>query len=412
MAATTKKVNTVWGRQRLSTLLVPLVLIGVVVGLFTPVVYYVMPQTLDYPWHIESARRIAEEGQYRLAHPAYQWLVILVKQVLFLKDYTVAGHTAAVLCYVALSLILYRLLLPVLSMLSVERRAVAAGLLVLGLMIATPVTLLRPDNSFYWGYVFITVYHNPTYVLLQPVVLLLFWQVVTVLHHDRVTVADGLIVLVLSALSTLSKPNYTVVLLPALLLIVAFRVYRTRRFGLLWLLAFVFTPSVIILAIQYNFNFTNGPRQAQIMLVPFHFFANRPTPIWMLPKFIFSILFPLCVYLGYWRSARRDLSLNAAWLMFAIGASYAYLLVEGSNGRVAGTGNWLWSAGITSFVLFVASTRFFFEQNQALLGRSHPRAYPHTFWIGSAALLLHMVGGIIWFSLYAPAWQIPWGQFW
>ncbi len=412
MTATSRKIVVSGSNQRLVTLLVMLTLIVVVVGLFTPVVYYVMPQTLDYPWHIESARRIAEEGQYRLAHPAFQWLVILVKQVLFLSDYTLAGHITAVLCYVALSLILFGMLLRVLNSLSVERRAVASGLLTLGLMIAAPVTLFRPDTSFYWGYIFITVYHNPTYILLQPIALLLFWQIITILRKERVSVSDGAIVAVLTALSTLSKPNYTVVLLPALLLIVAFQVYRTRRTSLVWLLAYVFAPAVVILAIQFNFNFTNGPRQAQIMFVPFHFFANRPSPIWVLPKFILSILFPLCVYLGYWRSARRDLPLNVAWLMFAIGAAYAYLLVEGSNGRVAGTGNWLWSAGIASFVLFVTSTRFFFAQNQARLAHSHPRAYPRAFWVGSAALLLHLVGGVIWFSLYAPAWQIPWGQFW
>lgn len=412
MAAALKHLSALRYNPRLSIALAMLGLVLVVVALFTPVVYYVMPQTLDYPWHIESARRIAEEGQYRLAHPAYQWLVILVRQALFLDDYTLAGHIAAVLCHVALSIVLYRLLLPAFGALSAERRAVAVALLALALMIVTPITLFRPDNSFYWGYIFITVYHNPTYILLQPLTLLLFWQIIAILHQDNVSVGQGVIVAALTALSTLAKPNYAVALLPALLLIVAYRMYRTRRFGLVWLLLSVFIPAFIVLAVQFSFNFVSGPRDSQIMFVPFHFFANRPAPIWVLPKFILSILFPLCVYLGHWRSARRELALNAAWLMFGIGAAYAYLLVEGLNGRVAGTGNWLWSAGITSFVLFVASTRFFFAHNQALLVSRHPRSYPRAFWIGCAALLLHVVGGMIWFSLYAPAWQIPWGQFW
>lgn len=79
----------------------------------------------------------------------------------------------------------------------------------------------------------------------------------------------------------------------------------------------------------------------------------------LLRKFLLSIVFPLLVSALYWNRARRDLALVLAWCSFLVGSFYAYTLAE--KIRFA-DGNFLWSAYITLFVLFVVSALLWLRQ--------------------------------------------------
>jgi hypothetical protein len=397
--------------QPRESLIVGLGLAVLLILLFWPLIQAVVPQTLDYPWHIRAAQDIAEKGLYRLPHPAYQWLVILVRTFVPGGDFTTAGIAASVLSAVALGEILYVLFLNLLTALPALKRALLAALLALALSIVTPITLFRPDNGFYWGYIFITVYHNPTYLLLRPLAVLLTLAAVWS-FRQRLTAFRLVALILLTIFATLAKPNYTLCLLPALALVAAYRVWKRQR--IVWaLLATCLLVGGGTLMIQYLLTFTaGGLRSSQMAFVPLYHFISHPSPVWLLPKLVLSILFPLCVYLFYFRQARRDLRLNLAWLSFIIGAAYAYLLEEITRGRVAGSGNWLWGAGISLFILFVCSTLFFVQQNVNLIAFRHPRHYPRAFWWALLALCLHVVSGVVWFSLYAAAGAVPWGQYW
>jgi hypothetical protein len=379
--------------------------------LFWPLIQAIVSQTLDYPWHIQAAQDIAEKGLYRLPHPAYQWLVILARAFIPGGDFTTAGIAATVLCAIALGEILYVLFLYRLTALPALKRSLLAALLALALSIVTPITLFRPDNGFYWGYIFITVYHNPTYLLLRPLAVLLTLAALWI-FDARPTVFHLLALILLTVFTTLAKPNYTLCLLPALALIAAYRLWRHQQMTWALLLACLGVGGGTLM-VQYLLTFTvGGLRSSQMAFVPLYHFINHPSPVWLLPKLLFSILFPLCIYAFYFQRARRDLQLNLAWLTFIIGAAYAYLLEETSRDRIIGSGNWLWSAGISLFVLFVFTTLFFIQQNARVITARHPRHYPRAFWWGLLAFGLHVVSGVVWFSMYAAAGAVPWGKFW
>ena len=78
-------------------------------------------------------------------------------------------------------------------------------------------------------------------------------------------------------------------------------------------------------------------------------------------KFVLSLLFPVGVYVLYFREARTSLRLNLSWLAFLVGASFTYLVAE--KKRVL-DGNFTWGAQVALFVLFVESV--------ALVVRSTP----------------------------------------
>jgi hypothetical protein len=84
-------------------------------------------------------------------------------------------------------------------------------------------------------------------------------------------------------------------------------------------------------------------------------------------KFALSVLFPVVCYIAWGGQARRRFRLNLAWLTFAVGLGFTYLLAE--TQRTA-HGNFLWSAQLALFVLFVESALCAIEAARA----SWPRA--------------------------------------
>ena len=113
-------------------------------------------------------------------------------------------------------------------------------------------------------------------------------------------------------------------------------------------------------------------------------------------KFLLSIAFPITVTAMYWRVALRDRGLRLAWLTFAVGAVYFFLLAE--SGVRAGAGNFTWSAMIGSSILFVVSAALLLQQSQQN-GRWNLNDW--RLWVSLAFLALHVISGILWASVNA-----------
>ena len=83
------------------------------------------------------------------------------------------------------------------------------------------------------------------------------------------------------------------------------------------------------------------------------------------------------------------------------------LLAEGGRrGQVIGSANWLWSAEIALFVLFVFSVLAWVRHYAPLI---RARIYPRAFGWTALALGLHFVSGLVWLSMYAAG---GWGYYW
>ena len=94
-------------------------------------------------------------------------------------------------------------------------------------MMVAPVTLLMfRDHHSYFGYIAITVYHNPPMYLCRPIALLNFLIFSQVLGTRRANSRQTTFSAITITLATLMKPNYALIAVPAALVFAAFSMYE------------------------------------------------------------------------------------------------------------------------------------------------------------------------------------------
>jgi hypothetical protein len=255
------------------------------------------------------------------------------------------------------------------------------------LLLVWPVALLFPlDGHLHMGYIGSNVHHNATYILLKPLALLMLAQAVRIFDGQRRSWPGIILAAVVSAACTLAKPNFTVTILPAVALGVAYRLYRRQSVDWRLLLFGFGLPVAVVLLGQWPLF---AALKGGLDFAPLKVMGGRSD--YLLPKLILSILFPVSVYLAYFKNARQDVWLNLSWLAFLYGLAYTYLLAEDI---AASHGNLTQSGRITMFVLFVVSALFVIRQ-----GWSTSQATPRDRRFTLVVLLfgLHLISGLYWY---------------
>jgi hypothetical protein len=306
----------------------------------------------DFTWHMRSARRTWQQGHLETPHFLYPLLTIAVRWTK-LVDWDEAAELVSAAFQELLAVVLMREVRRAMPA-TTPFAGAAAVALTLALLAVTPVTFASwPRHSVCFGYLGINTYHNPTMYLLRPLALLLWLPLTRALapHGPPATRGEVATAAALGVLCALAKPSYGIALLPALVLAGAWQRARGRRVDLrLILLGFV-VPTCAVLTWQFGFSFAAGADA--LAWAPLEVMARFPgTPA----RVALTVVFPAVVYLT---RARRDPALNLAWLTFAVGAAYAYLLAETGN-RIEHA-NLIWSGQISAF-LFVASALFVLRQ--------------------------------------------------
>lgn len=365
-------------------------LIAAVALIFVPILYqFIFRITFtDYPTHHKAIVKMAETGDLLLSHFLYHIVVGVIWKLLSLPlsgvlpsplaQVNVAGLITEFLIYAFLAAVIYQLLQravqqnTALQSAPTWRPAIATTL---GLMVLGPVLLLWPiDRSKYLGYIATNAYHNPTMPALKPIAVLLFVCVAAAFleysdrkYSNREYSGAGAtaspekisrrrtwaIAAILTALSALAKPSYIICLLPALLIYAVYRRLRGHHVDFALIGWGVVLPTFLMLGWQYLFTYETGG--TGVLFLPLAAMSAHSYLYYLPPKFFFSILFPMVVYLLFFARARRDTTLNLAWCVFAVAAFYSYFLAEA--GRV-GHGNFIWSGQIALFVLFIQSMIF------------------------------------------------------
>ncbi len=257
----------------------------------------------------------------------------------------------------------------------------------LAIMLAAPVFLIAlEDNLYYFGYVGINSNHNPTIIALKPFVMLVFFFACAALRGQKQPLLHSLICAGSVVTSTLIKPSYIICLLPAVGIISLIRLFSNKDTDLRFILFSVSLPAILVLF--YEYLSTYGADDIGIIFSPLTVMRNSSG--WLLAKFILSAWFPLLASAVYIKELRSSICMLLAWLTFIFGAGYTYLVAEG--GWRIFHGNFTWSGEITLFVLFTATTFFFFKQRDPASSQKE--------W---AVLLLagfipHIICGLIYFS--------------
>ncbi len=312
------------------------------------------PVNGDFSRHNQYAVRLLQGENippHILAHPLYQLMVGF--SIWISRSALDADHGSIVLVTLsqaACAVIIY---------LWLGKRQTRFGevlrvLLSVTIPLVAPIMLLQPvDGLYYFGYIGLANYHNPTVILLKPFALLMLIYAIGGFKNEfRSPIHIGLACL-LTITATLLKPSFTLSFLPALGFFIFWQMYKKVKWNTPLLLIGFIIPGILVLAAQYLFTYLQGDASAGITFLPFGVESQFSGFLgW---KFLLSIFFPLIVLLTSGRKAIGPVENRLVWFAFFLGAVQMYFFAE--TGNRFNDGNFRWSAQITLFVLFATLLR-------------------------------------------------------
>ncbi|MCH2173086.1 hypothetical protein MK489_20090 [Myxococcota bacterium] len=358
----------------------------------------------DYTVHAREAEHWARHGTTRIPLPNF--LFAGLTALLHLAVPGLSSLNAAFGVSLFAQLLLATLLYSLLEQSRTRAHGLRAPLVIAGLtlslMLVMPVNLFTAgDRNLYHGYVAISAHHSPSMALLKPLALWVFIAACRSLEpgaHVGLGRIMGTAAIVI--LATLAKPSYTIALLPALCAAV-FLTRRSKPLPDLRALGMgIAFPACAVLAWQYLYTYSAGQAAhpshtpSSIEWAPLAVMGTL-SPDHLAIKYAMSILFPALVLGAWWSETRRSRSLILAWSTFVVGSLYAYLLAETGPRNL--DGNFLWSAQIALFLLFVCSLRFLMDK-AALPDVSAPGTRIRVRVCGGA-FALHLASGLFWYAV-------------
>lgn len=380
----------------------PVVLVILILALFGPILLMGNNEwTGDFDLHFQFAQELRETGSLAgLPHFLYHLGIITTGLIAPDLAPYLQARVPVMLSYIFLGLIMYTLLV---SDWGIVRRNISPWLAILAVIIMLSITpiLVFAANFYLLGYVNPTTYHNPTQIVLKLWIIpvsVLAWRAVEPASYRTAAKRAGIILLTaaLVILMSLTKPSYTIALLPGLALYTLVRLLQRHRIDWPLLLLGIVLPSVVVLAWQYLGTFTgdDGSRVAiGFMTFQLHY---TPSVKRLLVMFMASLAFPLSIYALYFQRARRDQYLNLSWVVFIFGALLSYFFYE--SGPRQAHGNFGWSSYAAIFVLMFASLAFMLREVVSYAGMAKSRIN----WrlaVVLSVLGLHMVSaGVVWWA--------------
>lgn len=259
----------------------------------------------------------------------------------------------------------------------------------LGLIFVGPFDASGTLNNYYLGGYTGNIWHNPTYILVRTIGLIVFFSYTDILSNRGATLKQYIMTSVLLTVSAFCKPNFYQSFLPGLVVvcIVYFLIQRNKKTFLECLkIAGTCVPLVIIALMQYTFALPEsgeGRIGVKFLYVWKHFTDN-----WEL-SLIVSLIFPVFVYsvMAFKRQWNIQMVLSVSMLVSAV-AQYMFFYV--AAGPFAG--DFSWGIGLAIFFLFVTAAERLAETN--ITSGKFSRFINIGGW---GIFLLHLFFGIIYF---------------
>jgi len=366
-----------------------------VVALYSPVIYKLANLTgelSDYAGHHKFIIEMLEKKTVVLPHFLFHAITATVYKINESMGLASASTIVASAAYLITLLTVYiHLSCSVLSESFCWK--IFVPFISVCVVIAAPVALLAViDGHMYLGYIGISTYHNPTMTLLKPLALIHFFMTVKMMESRQATAMHVIGLIIVSILVALAKPNYTLVMLPVVLIYLAYICLTRQRANAAAMAISVIVPSVVVLASQFFLFFTDDKIQFAPFVVP------AALSSMLFPKFILSMAFPLSVSLLYLKKVMNDLHMKTAWAIFMFGIAQMYLLAE--SGQRMFHGNFFWSGQIALFILFVATTRFMVREQiiHKKLTMEHAKKHIDFRLLFSWMIFIsHAIFGVLWF---------------
>ncbi len=370
-----------------------LILALVVVAISFPIYYYRInyPVDSDFGLHMLFTRYMIRGEfnripEHNLAHPGLQ-LILSASYWLTIRKLPIGFMLAAWMsvAQIVTAVVLYYWLKSG----DQDNRKRLRAFFAISLTMIAPITLMTfYDGFFYFGYITLVNFHNPTVILVRPLALLSFMLLTRSMEKQSssklILFHAGLVVL-----SALVKPSYLVCILPAFILLSVWQLLIHHKYvDMRMLILGLLIPAGFVLAAQWSITYFTGGDEGGISILPLEVESHFSG--YLLPKFLLSIMFPLSVLVFNLHALRQNSSVKLAWLGFLFGIAQMYLLAE--NGNRLYDGNFRWGAQIMSFLLFSASVRWIMSALRGNAGNWKYSKLPVTM-----AYLAHLLAGITYY---------------
>lgn len=392
-----------------------LVLLFVAVILVFGIAIYRQLPVGDYQHHLEWARELSDKGYiYRPPNQLFQTLVVMVRPlipfraftkispyistIIDAKSYDIATLLLMLAAMAATALIVFKRFIDIWN--TVEEKLspwLAVGLTLVAMLVGPIFFLTLPERT-YLGYITGNVYHNPTFILLRPLAMLVFYLTFRQLY-SRPSWKPIVLGAVLLALATQAKPSFTITFLPAVGLLALFQIKRFRSLNWWYVIVTLALPAIVILAEQFYMTYL-GAESDSIIFAPFKAILQYVPNLGSVFLFILlSTLFPMLFTFFYRQQLQNEKTVLFAWLNFLVAVAIALLFTEVKN--IAHLNFW-WGSMVALFILFVETIG-----QAARLGvfdyRKRERLAVNAVITGTLAL--HLVCGVIYYmnSILYPA---------
>jgi hypothetical protein len=276
-----------------------------------------------------------------------------------------------------------------------------AGAAMLTVVCAVYVPLVNPQ--IYLGQLSPNVYHSPTYLLMKPFAIATVFLAIRIMDgHARG--ADYWCCAAAYAASLFAKPNFALVFMPAVWLVVGFRYVFSGAGGPVARRTVTFLGALSLLTIvvgtwQYVNVFTsasagwlaqNPTGESRIVIDTFlrHWQTRTPSVPYSI---VAALAFPLAVTAFRWRSTFATPARSLPWLMLLLGIGMYATLIDTVW---IGVSNFGWSYMIGQVMVFLYGVIEFVRWRPT---RSDALAYGVT----SVLLSLHVLSGTYYFALVA-----------
>lgn len=352
----------------------------------------------DYRNHIIWTAELAERHTTHLPHPLYQQITLIVKSLIpfkvmnFLTNnafqihpdwyYKLPGLLTALISYLATALLLQHRFINYINT-DNKFRQILSWVATLICLIVAPILLFTMGERLIVGYIKPNVWHNPTFSLLKPIALWIFFFVVDY-WKESMNFRQWISLSIMTSLAILAKPNFILSFIPALGLLLLFYNRSLRR--LPWkLLTAMMIPAFILLVYQYAIQYYSSSDQ-QLVIIPFKaVIAYTGNVFNLLIFYLLSILFPILVSIFYRHNIENRFAYFLVWLNFGVAVFTAILFVEQPH---MGSFNLMWGQNIASFFLFTFSIGWLLKNPQKLQQKNWQTV------MILLALSLHIISGI------------------
>ena len=324
--------------------------------IYAPIYYYRIhyPVDSDFSLHMLFTRYLIQGNidqipVYALAHPGLQ---IFLAGLYFLSLHK--GPIGILLTFILVASHVLTAIIIYIWLGSTGKRHWDTGRAIIAgtLTIVAPVMLfVFRDNLYYFGYIALANYHNPTIILLRPFALVSFLMGVRAFTGVNNSWKFIIVSSILVMISAFIKPNYLICILPALFILTVWWKVQHKVVNYRYLVFGFFLPSILVLGVQWWVANSNDP--SPIIFSPLG--VEGAFSKSLLPKFMLSVLFPLSILVSNFRKYKDNPDLLLAAIGFTVAAFQVYFLAE--SGDRFYHGNFRWGAQVMLFLWFVVSAR-------------------------------------------------------